>query len=204
MRIFRNFLIGLFLIVAGIAALSLIPLRQNSIPTPWEITAMPDGKNEVFGIHLGTTTYRETKDLFHEIGEVAAFAQEGKTPTVEAFFNSVQLGGLTGKLVLNLDVPEQKITEMMSRANGARLQESGARRYEIRSSDLATIINAPITVITYAPSVKLNAEIARYRFGEPNSIEQDSLNPNITIWHYPSTGLTIQMNEKEKTTLQYQ
>lgn len=204
MRIFRNFLIGLFLIVVGIAALSFIPLRQAAIPTPWEITTMPDGKSEVIGIHLGTTTYDQTKALFHEIGEVAAFAEEGKTPTVEAFFNSVQLGGLTGKLVLNLDVPEQEIIDMMSRANGARLQESGARRYDLRSSDIATILDAPIIVITYAPSVKLNAEIARFRFGEPESIEQDTLNPNITIWHYPSIGLTIQMNDKEKTTLQYQ
>ena len=204
MRLFRNFLIGLFLTIVGIGALLFIPSQQAPAPMPWEITIMPDGKTKVFGIHLGTTTYNHTKELFHEFGEIAAFAEEGKPSTVEAFFDSVHLAGITGKLVLNLDVPQQQITEMMSRAYEARLQDSGAHRYQLRNSDNASVIHAPIIAITYIPSVKLNAEIARFRFGEPDSISQDSLDPDTTIWYYPSIGLTIRMNEHKKTVLQYQ
>lgn len=204
MRLFRNFLIGLFLTVAGIGALLFIPSQQAPAPMPWEITVMPDGKSKVFGIHLGTTTYNHTKELFHEFGKIAAFADEGKPSTVEAFFDSVHLAGISGKLVLNLDVPEQQITEMMSRAYQARLQDSGAHRYELSNNDNESLINAPIIAITYIPSVKLNAEIAHFRFGEPGSISQDTLSPDTTIWHYPLTGLTIRMNEHEKTILQYQ
>ncbi len=204
MRILRNFLIGLFLTIVGIGALLFIPSKQASAPMPWEITTMPDGKSKVFDIHIGTTTYNHTKELFHEFGKIAVFAEEGKASTVEAFFDSVHLGGITGKLVLNLDVPEQQISEMMSRANEARLQDSGAHRYELRNSDNASIVNAPIIAITYVPSVKLNAEIARFRFGEPASINQDALEPDTAIWHYPLTGLTIRMNKHEKTVLQYQ
>ena len=204
MRLFRNFLIGLFLTIAGIGALLFIPSQQAPAPMPWEITIMPDGKSKVFGIHLGTTTYNHTKELFHEFGKIAAFSEEGKASTVEAFFDSVHLAGITGKLVLNLDVPEQQISEMMTRAYEARLQDSGAHRYELRNSDKASIVHAPIIAITYVPSVKLNADIARFRFGEPESISQDSFDPNTAIWHYPLTSLTIRMNVHEKTVLQYQ
>jgi hypothetical protein len=204
MRLFRNFLIGLFLTIAAIGALLFIPSKQAPAPMPWQITVMPDGKSEVFGIHLGTTTYADTKDLFHEYGNIAAFSDEGKAPTVEVFFDSIHLAGITGKLVLNLDVPEQQISEMMAHAYEARLQDSGAHRYELNNKDKVTVVTAPIIGITYVPSVKLNADIARYRFGEPENISQDSLEPNTTIWHYPLLGLTIRMNDDQKTILQYQ
>lgn len=204
MRLFRNFLIGLFLTIVGIGALLFIPSKQAPAPMPWEITIMPDGKSRVFGIHLGTTTYRYTQQVFHEFGKIAAFAEQGKPSTVEAFFDSIHLGGLTGKLVLNLDVPEQRINEMTSHANEARLQESGAHRYELNNSDKESLIDAPIIAITFIPSVKLNADIARYRFGDPANIMQDDNNSNTKIWHYPLTGLTIRINEHEKTILQYQ
>lgn len=204
MQLFRNFLIGLFLIIAGIGVLLFIPSQQAPAPMPWQITIMPDGKSKVLGIHLGTTTYNHTKELFHQYGNIAAFAEDGKAATVEAFFDSIHLAGITGKLVLNLDVPEHQITEMMSRAYEARLQDSGAHRYELSNSDKASVVNAPIIAITYVPSVKLSAEIARFRFGEPRSISQEPLDPNTTIWHYPLVGLTIRMNEHEKTVLLYQ
>lgn len=204
MRLFRNFLIGLFLTVAGIGALLFIPSKQPAAPMPWEITIMPDGKSKVFGIHLGTTTYDHTKELFNEYGQIAAFADEGKPPTVEVFFDSIHLAGITGKLVLNLKVPEHQIIEMMARADQARLQDSGAHRYELSNSDKQSVVSAPITAITYVPSVKLDADIAHYRFGEPGSVSQDSLDPTTTIWYYPLTGLTIRMNKNDKTILQYQ
>ncbi|HEC58105.1 hypothetical protein LCGC14_0742750 [marine sediment metagenome] len=204
MRLFRNFLIGLFLTIAAVGAMLFIPSKQAPAPMPWEITIMPDGKSKVFGIHLGTTTYAHTNALFHEYGNIAAFSDEGKASTVEVFFNSIHLAGITGKLVLNLDVPEQQITDMMAHAYEARLQDSGAHRYEINNKDKATVVTAPIIAITYVPSVKLSADIARYRFGEPESISQDPLEPKTTIWHYPVFGLTIRMNDDEKTILQYQ
>jgi hypothetical protein len=204
MRLLRNFLIGLFLTIAGIVALLFVPSQQAPAPMPWQITMMPDGKSKVFGIHIGTTAYNHTKELFNEFGKIAAFSEEGKPATVEAFFDSIHLAGITGKLVLNLDVPEQQITEMLSHAYEARLQDSGAHRYDLSNSDKASVVNAPIVGITYVPSVKLDADIARFRFGEPGSISQDTLDPNTTIWYYPLTGLTIRMNEHDKTLLQYQ
>jgi len=204
MRILRNFLIGLILTIAAIAALMLIPSKQAIAPMPWEVVVMPDGNSKVFGIHLGTTSYRQAQELFHEYGKVAIFTQEAKSPSVEAYFNSINLGGLSAKLVLNLDVATSHIEGMASRAMESRLQPSGAHRYELNNDDNASLINAPITAITYIPSVRLDADMIRYRFGDASTIESDSDNPAAKIWLYDELGLSIRVTEGEKTILVYQ
>ena len=199
-----NFLIGLILFIAGIGALMLIPSKQAPAPMPWDVTVMADGNSKVFGMHLGTTTYRQAQESFHEYGKTAIFTEQGKASSVEAFFNSIHLGGLSAKLVLNLTVPEQSIKPMLSRAAEARLQPSGAHRYQLNNIDNAELINATISAITYIPSIKLNPEMVRHRFGEPDSIEQDTNINGTEIWTYSTIALTIRLNDKEKTILQYQ
>lgn len=199
----RNFLIGLVLTIVGIAALMLIPSTQQPAPMPWEVTIMQDGNIKVFDIHLGTTTYRQAQQSFQVYGKTAVFTQQDKQPTVEAFFNSINLGGLSAKVVLNLAVEEQEINDMLNRALEARLQPSGAHRYELGNSDNATLIDAPVTAITYIPSLRLNQEMVLHRFGNADNIEQDPATVNTEIWHYPAIGLTIRFSEGKKTILQY-
>jgi hypothetical protein len=200
----RNFLIGLILFIAGIGALMFIPSKQAPAPMPWDVTIMADGNSKVFGIHLGTTTYHQAQESFHEYGKTAIFTERDKASSVEAFFNSIHLGGLSAKVVLNLTVPELTINRMLSRAAEARLQPSGAHRYELNNIDNAELINATINAITYIPSIRLNPDMIRYRFSEPDFIEQDTNIEGTEIWHYSTIALTIRINDKEKTILQYQ
>jgi len=203
MRMIRSFLIGLFLTIVGIAALMLIPSKQLEAPMPWEVTIMPDGNRHVFGIHLGTSNYGEAQQQLRQYGKTAIFTQEGVASSVEAYFNSINLGGLSAKLVLNLDVDENDIEHMLSRALEARLQTSGAHRYELANEDNINLVKAPIIAITYIPTVRLNADKVRYRFGPADSIVKDADNPATEIWHYDTIGLTIRMNDSEKTILEY-
>ena len=200
----KNFLIGLLLTIMGIGALLLIPSKQASAPMPWEITLMPDGQISVFDIHLGTTNYRQAQQSLRMFGQTSIFAQAGEKTTVEAFFNSINMGGLSAKLVLNLTVDESEIEGMKSRATEARLQPSGAHRYQLGNEDNATLVNAIVNAITYIPSVKLTKEIVVHRFGNTNLIAQDPNNSNTEIWSYPTLGLSIYLNDSEKTIMQYQ
>lgn len=199
----KSVLIGLFLTIAGITALMLLPSKQIPAPMPWEVTIMADGNSKVFDIHLGTTTYRVAQQQLRQYGKTAIFTQKGEEPSVEAFFQSINLGGLSAKLILNLAVDEDKITEMISHAMEARIQPSGARRYQLNNLSNTSLIKAPITAISYIPSIRLDEEKVRYRFGDPEVIEQDAENPNTSIWHYPRLGLLIRLNENEKTILEY-
>lgn len=200
----KKFLIGLILTIVGIAALTLIPSKQEPAPMPWEITVMPDGQISVFDIHLGTTNYRQAQQALGSHGKTSVFSEQGKADTVEAFFNSINMGGLSAKLVLNLVVERDLIEKMKSRATEARLQPSGAHQYQLSNQDNATLIHAPVSAITYIPSVRLTKEMILHRFGSTDLIKQDPNNINTAIWQYPTLGLTIYLNDSEKTILQYQ
>lgn len=199
----RQFLIGLVLTIAGIGALIFIPSKQAPAPMPWETTIMADGNTQVFGIHLGKTTFKQAQQLFNVYGKTAIFSQSEHEPTIEAYFESINLGGLSAKIVLNLMVSEQQIKPMLDRAQEARLQPSGARRYDLHSDDHARLLDSPIIAITYIPSVKLDEKMILDRFGKADNILQPAQQANISIWHYPRIGLSVTFNTGEKTVLQY-
>jgi len=199
----RNFLIGLILFVVGIVALMLIPSKQASAPMPWDVTIMADGNSRVFDIHLGTTTFKQAQQAFKIYAKTAIFSQENQPASVEAYFDSINLGGLSAKVVLNLSVADEAIPAMLENATEAKLQPSGARRYMLHSDDQAQLLNSPINTITYIPSVKLNEEMLTSRFGVAENVEQATDQANTVVWHYPTIGLAIRLNPEDKTVLEY-
>lgn len=200
----KKFFAGLILTIAAISALLLIPSQQLAAPMPWQITVMPDGQISVFNIHLASTNYRQAQQSFRSYGQTSIFSQAGEPSTVEAFFNSVNIGGLSAKVVLNLVVNDNEIKEMKSRATEAKLQPSGAHRYQLSNQDKLTLIDATVSAITYIPSVRLDREIILYRFGNTDNVMKDPKNSNTEVWQYPTLGLTIYLNDSKKTIMQYQ
>lgn len=203
MRILLKFLLGTALVIIGIAALMLIPSPQPTDPKPWEITVMPDEQIEVMGVHLGSTSYGEIQQLWREAGEVALFISVNERITAEAFFESVNLGGLSARVVVNLLLDDNELKSMASRAASAKLQPSGARRYDPAFDDKQHLLSAPATAITYIPSVRLDAEMVRNRFGEPDEISDEAEESAAEIWHYPAFGLTIRLHPEERPVLTY-
>lgn len=203
MRILLKFFFGTALVIVGIAALMLIPSPQPTAPKPWEITLKPDNQIEVLGVHLGTTTYAEIQQLWREAGEAALFITENDDISAEAFFESINLGGLSARAVVNLQVAEENLQAMASRAVSAKLQPSGARRYDPAYDDKQYLLSAPAIAITYIPSVRIDADMVRTRFGEPEQITNESEESTAQIWHYPASGLTIRLHPEERPVLTY-
>ncbi len=201
-----KFLLGLLLTIAAIAALTLIPSPQSKAPMPWEIDIKGDGNPQVFDIHLGSTNYKQVQQNWQVYGETAAFTEQGKATSIEAFFSSVHLGGLDAKVVLNLSVDESEINSMLATAQEAKIQPSGARKFILSNHSNEKLINAKVDAITYIPSVRLKPEMIVYRFGEPSE-KQTVLDEETQIvtelWQYPYLGLTVQFKEDEKTILIY-
>jgi hypothetical protein len=201
----RQFLIGTFLTIVGIAALILIPSQQDPAPMPWEANIMSDGQVRVFDIHLGQTTLIQAQQTFKTAADIAIFHQAGKQATIEAFFESINLGGLSAKIVLNLSLENQAIETMMNRAVEAKLQPSGARKYALYQEDNIQLLQSKINSITYIPSVRLDEEMVLTRFGPAGIISssEEGGSQNITTWTYPNIGLTILFNPEAKTILEY-
>ena len=198
-----KFLIGLVLTIVGITALMLVPSKQTSAPMPWETTVMSDGNTQVFGIHLGKTKLKQAQQIFNNYGKTAIFNQEGHEPTVEAYFESINMGGLSAKVVLNLLVNEQQIKNMLNNAKQSKLQPSGARQFELNSGDQIHVLDSAISAITYIPSVKLSEEMVLERFGPADDVQQADQQSALTIWLYSDIGLSVTFNTGEKTVLQY-
>lgn len=198
-----KFLIGLILTLVGITALMLLPSKQTAAPMPWETTIMADGNTQVFGVHLGNTTFKQAQQLFKIYGKTAIFNQEGHEATIEAYFESINMGGLSAKIVLNLRVDEKQLETMLNNAMQSKLQPSGARRYELNNDDHAQVLDSVISALTYIPSVRLDEKMILDRFGKADNIQQPVQQAKISIWHYPRIGLSVTFNTGEKTVLQY-
>lgn len=163
---------------------------------------MPDRQIEVMGVHLGTTTYGEIQQLWREAGEVALFISDHEPISAEVFFDSINLGGLSARVVVNLLLDQATLQSMAERASSAKLQPSGARRYDPAFDDKQDLLAAPAFAMTYIPSVRLDEEMLRNRFGEPEQVAQEP-ETTATIWHYPQYGLTIRLHPEERSVLTY-
>jgi hypothetical protein len=194
-------LLTIVLIAIGIISLMLIPSKQPKAPMPWEVTIMNDGNPKVFDIHLGKTTLKEAQIVFRETGETAIFTNEAGATSIEAFFNSTNMGGLSAKIVLNLAIEEETVKTVLSRAVKGRIQPSGDRQFTLQDDDQQYLREAAITAITYIPSVRIEQEMITQRFGKESAIEKEG---ELTTLHYPNKGLTISLKPGEKSILQYQ
>ncbi len=207
MKIIRNIIIGLLLLVAGTIALMLIPSPQGTADKPWEVTTMADGNPRVLGIHLGKTDYKSAQQQLGVFGETALFVDPDGSRSVEAFFDSINQSGLSAKLVINLDVSEARMQAMQQNAIAGERQPSGARQLTLAEQDRAFLLTAPVRAMTYMPSVRLKPEMIKSRFGEPDKVEQKKAAETGLVtrtWHYPDIGLTVVFRGEDKPILVYQ
>ncbi len=206
MRILRNVFLGFLLIIIGIASLMLIPSPQAPAEKPWEVIVMPDGNSEVLGIHLGNTNYKTAQQQLGVFGKTALFVDPDGSRSVEAYFDSVNLAGLSAKLVMNLEVSKNRMETMLSNAGAGELKPSGAHQYELSEQDRTFLLSVPVIGLTYIPSLKLDRDMIQRRFGEPESIEKSQVDEEGHItetWFYPAIGLSVLFQSQQKTLLVY-
>jgi hypothetical protein len=203
MRAVRNFIIGLVLFVLGIIATMLIPTPKPVGDAPWEVQQLADGSVKIFGIHLGVSNYKQAQQAVGQYGESALFTQQGAKPSVEAFFASTHLGGLSAKLVMNIAVPDELMQQMLSRTTQSKLQPSGARKHELAEQDRQVLLELPVSALTYIPAIRLDEQTLRSRFGEPGSIETPADETTKAIWYYPQLHLQVTFPSEGRTMLLY-
>lgn len=207
MRILRNILLAVVFTIVGIILLMLIPSPQPDAVKPWDVTVMPDNNVKILGIHLGQTDYKTAQQQLREFGRTALFTDPDNRQGVEAFFDNINLGGLSAKLVLNIDVPEQELNKMLERAGPGKLQPSGARQYELMETDREQLLQMPVVAMVYAPSARLTEEMVVSRFGEPaNKLTTDANANGVTgeTWHYPDIAMTVVFEPSQKPVLMFQ
>lgn len=168
---------------------------------PWQIVVLPDGRSRVFGITLDGSRLSDAVAILGQDFKLALFENQGESLTLEAYYQEVTRGGLSGRMVLVLRAEPPELAAMRARAVKRRVLDSGAVRYTLTSQDYRTAMEKTIYGLNYIPYINLDEEIVRSRFGEP--AERIVVDPARQHWLYPDKGLDLLLDEEGKELLQY-
>jgi hypothetical protein len=171
---------------------------------PWQIELPGAGQSRVFGLTLGgaaASTLADARRLAAEAPKLALLAPQDAPPALEAYFESVSFGALTGKLVLSIAASAADLEAM--RANAAKTShlDSGIRKYALHESDRERAERMPLAAIAFIPSAGLDEAVILQRFGTP----AERIRQGETLEHflYPAQGLDVVLDSKGKEVLQY-
>jgi hypothetical protein len=168
---------------------------------PWQIILQSDGKTRVFGITLSESTLNDAVTLLGRNYKLGLFETSDQPLSLEAYFNEVTLGGISGKFVLTLDATQEEMAALIQQAIKREVLDSGARRYTFTSDTSNVLAQKSISSMSYVPYINLNEEIVMLRFGEPaERIVVDQKRQHLL---YPESGLDLLLDEDGKELLQY-
>jgi len=189
------------LAVLGIALLIPKESTQSTQGLPWQIEHV-NNTTRVFGLTLGQSTLSDAEKILQGNAEINLFESENGKHSLEAYFDKIELGGLTAKMILVMDFSESDLADIYQR--GLRISKlgSGSDKVSISTEDLHRTRNAKIASITYLPRIDLSATQLEARFGKASKIIHE---PGTTAehWLYPQSGLDVTLDENAKEVLQY-
>ena len=201
---------GVFvLLVAMLLAQMLFPPQREPAPAttqgmPWQIELPGTGQSRVFGLTLGGATASTLADalrLSREAPKLALLAPPNAPVALEAYFDTVSIGPLSGKLVLTIAATSNELEAMRDNAAKTDHLATGIRKFTLNDADRQRAERMPLAAIAFIPSAGLDEAIILERFGVPaERIRQDE-----TLEHflYPARGLDIVLDSKGKEVLQY-
>lgn len=201
---------ALIVILTIVAALVIPFLLPASAPTigdaeehnlPWKIAVHTDGSTQVFGLSPGISTLTDARERLAQVPEIAIIGLRDQAGSLEAFFDSVRLGPLTGKLIVTAKVSDELAAAMRQRAIKTDHMDSAMLRSTLTQSDKAQAMLLPIHAIVFVPAARLDESIIVARFGAP--VERRKSDDEVQHFLYPALGLDIALNAKGKAQLQY-
>jgi hypothetical protein len=200
----KKIILGITGLIVALGTLAwLLPDHSTSSgdTLPWHITHPTPDTTRVLGVTVGSSTLGETEQSFQEAAEISLFKpNEGKL-AVEAYFDEVKLNGLKAKIVVTIGLTQEELQGMLER--GLRMNATGSgKRITLNTDDLAKVRQAPITSLSYLPTVQLEEAVLTKRFGAPAERIKEKKSGSIH-WLYPQHGLDITLSTSEKPLLQY-
>ncbi len=168
---------------------------------PWKIHLDPEGNSRVFGVTLGQSTLAEAQEAFGAEAKINLFATPDRQYAVEAYFDRLYLSGIKADLVLTLELSQREANGVYQRGLRVSKLSSGSRKVDVAPEDRLSLLQQPISHITYLPAADLEPELIGNLFGEP--ARRVPGKAGITHWLYPKQGLDIALNADGKEVFQY-
>ncbi len=192
-----------------LAAPLLFPPKQEAAPPithgmPWQIELPSPGASRVFGLTLGgarPSTLADARRAFPELATLALLAPPEQPLALEAYFESVSIGPLSGKLVLTVAATPAELGAMRDKAAKTDHLETGIRKFVLNEADRQRAESMPLAGIVFIPAARLDESIILQRFGAP----AERIRQGETLEHflYPDKGLDLVLDRKGREVLQY-
>ena len=180
---------------AGVAAL---PAPQG---LPWQVQALPDGLNQVFGLVPGRDTLAQAQARIGDGLQVALVARLGEVGTLEALVDPFRAGYVSGRLVLAFEVPAEALARWRAQAPRSQPMSDGVRRFALHPADQDETRRAPLIGLSFVPAVRLSEADVRQRFGPP--AEQQAQGGGAAVLLFPALGLSASVGAASRGVLQY-
>ncbi len=168
---------------------------------PWQISVNEAGNLQLFDITLEETTLWDAVKTWHAHPTVGIFSKGDEPESVEAYFDKVQLGPISAKIVVRLAATPEQLQMLWAGRYNREPQPSGAWKFELGDKELEAAHALKIREITYIPTPSSDAELITKRFGKPAKYR--ALEEERSLWLYPDKGLAIILDENGKELFQY-
>ncbi len=198
----------LLLVLFSLVGFALLLMNKDKVATqqletlPWQVTQHADGSTEVFGIHLGNTSLRQSTGVLGLPEGIALFIDSAGKSTVEVYYGTVRFGPLSAKVIAQLAASDSEMEAMRQAATDKQGTAVGSFRYTLALSDQGAAIARTIQALTYIPTyADLDAEFLLRRFGAPAFVTV--IDAEQQLWLYPKTGLTLVYDTAGKEIFHY-
>lgn len=197
-----------FAILLALLAVPMLFVDQSGQPAapdaqglPWQIELLPDGRTRVFGLVPGVSTFEEASRHLVNDPQLGLIVTPGRHAMIEAYFDSVSLGGVTGRVILSFEVDSAWRDDILGRARKIEVLESLSRKVELAVVDRQRLAGNPVSAIAFIPAANLDEQIIIERFGPP--AERIRSGEHTEHFLYPAKGLELRLDAKGKEVLQY-
>lgn len=171
-------------------------------PLPWRVTLDAHGRPVVFGFTLAGSTVADARRQLGEDGQWAILAREGSPHVLEAYDPDFTAGYIEGKLILRFEGEPALLEREFARRGKKAPTAGGARKVELKDSDLAPFTGLELTLITFLPKASLDEAVIRERFGPPTYEWKDE-EGGTRHYLYPESGIHVLRDERGHTVIEY-
>jgi len=189
-------------ILLGLILLTPKPDNRPLTDLPWQIEVQADGTTRVLGVHLGKDRLTQVMARHGDPEGLSLFVSPDGQMSLEAYFGTIRLGPLAGKLVARLEAPPAALEALRNRAINSEVTRSGDRRYLLADVDKRAQAARLVSGLTYIPSFgKMDAGLIRSRFGEPAQVQR--IDEHTEQWQYPDKGVSVLIDSEGKDIFEY-
>ncbi len=189
----------LMLLLALLSACEQREIKVDNLP--WQISVNDASHLQVFDVTLEETTLWDAVKTWHAHPTVGIFSKGDEPESVEAYFDKVQLGPISAKIIVRLAATPEQLQTLWAGRYNREPQPSGSWKFELGDDELKAAHELKIREITYIPTPSSDAELITKRFGKPAKYR--ALEEERSLWLYPDKGLAIILDENGKELFQY-